>query len=365
VKRSRLSIPALDRLVASSVIALPRRTRGLSTPPAPLRAAGNAARVLARHTRLRAAAVVLVLILPLAFGGWRWLRWSSLVAVEHVQVSGVHGPDARAIEQALMAAGRRMTTLDVKRGALLAAVAPFHLVRSIAVSTSFPHGLRIRVVEQLPVATLAAQGTQTAVAANGAVLGPALVSASLPTIAGGFAPPTGAQVHDGSLRASLAILGAVPAPLAPFLARTFNGPRGITVVMRNGLQVYFGDASRAHAKWLALALVLGDSSSAHASAVDVRTPERPAAVLAEGAAPASAGAGETGPSAAAISSASIAASLAASAGFGSSAEAQTASAAKAAEASSPIHSEANGASGTEAGTAAPAQGASSGPVQGG
>jgi hypothetical protein len=41
--------------------------------------------------------------------------------------------------------------------------------------------------------------------------------------------------------------------------------------------VYFGDASRPHAKWLSLARVLADPSSAGASYVDVRLPERPAA----------------------------------------------------------------------------------------
>ena len=52
--------------------------------------------------------------------------------------------------------------------------------------------------------------------------------------------------------------------------------------MRNGLLVYFGDAARPHAKWLSLARVLADPSSAGASYVDVRVPERPAAGFAGG-----------------------------------------------------------------------------------
>ena len=47
--------------------------------------------------------------------------------------------------------------------------------------------------------------------------------------------------------------------------------------MRNGLLVYFGDATRPHAKWLSLARVLADPSSAGATYIDVRVPERPAA----------------------------------------------------------------------------------------
>ncbi len=47
--------------------------------------------------------------------------------------------------------------------------------------------------------------------------------------------------------------------------------------MRGGLLLYFGDATRPHAKWLSAARVLADPSSAGATYVDVRAPERPAA----------------------------------------------------------------------------------------
>jgi hypothetical protein len=378
MKRLRASLGVLDRLVASSALALPRpafhprsraararpgRARGEALRPWSILAllAGTCAGLLARHARARAAAIALLAASPLAFGGWLWLRSSSLVAVEHVGISGVHGPQALAIERALATAGRRMTTLRVNRGALLAAVAPFHLVRGISVSTSFPHGLSIRVVEALPVATLVVQGARTALAADGSVLGPALVSSRLPTVTASFQPPTGGQVHDASLRASLVVLAATPAPLKRFIVRAFSGPRGVTVAMRIGLQAYFGDAARPHAKWLALALVLADASSAHAWAVDLRVPERPAALLPAGASASLSAAGASGQTAGASSSESIAAALAASAGYGSSAEAQGASAAKAAEAaagaSTPSESHSETGSGTESGAGAtPAQG---------
>ena len=53
------------------------------------------------------------------------LKDSSLVSVRHVQVTGVHGPEAGAIRAALVAAARRMTTLDVRSGTLRSAVTPF------------------------------------------------------------------------------------------------------------------------------------------------------------------------------------------------------------------------------------------------
>jgi cell division protein FtsQ len=250
-----------------------------------LGAAGGVLALLARRRRLRIALVGVPITLVLLVGGWRLLRDSSLVSVRHVQVTGVHGPEAGAIRAALVAAARRMTTLDVRPGALRSAVTPFRVVREVRASASFPHGLHIRVTEQLPVAALTVGGMRTAVAADGVVLGPALLSGSLPTLAAAHEPAVGQRVSDPSLLAPLTVLGAAPAPLARVVSRVFSGPKGLTVAMRNGLLAYFGDATRPHAKWLSLARVLADSSSAGASYVDVRLPERPAAGFPAGVAP--------------------------------------------------------------------------------
>jgi cell division protein FtsQ len=221
----------------------------------------------------------------LLVGAWMLLRHSPLVSVQHVQVSGVHGPEAAAIEAALVAAARHMSTLDVRSGALRSAIAPFRVVREVHAVASFPHGLHIRVIEQLPVAALTVGGIRTAVAADGVVLGPALLSGSLPTLEGSHEPPMGQRVTDAGLLAPLTVLGAAPAPLAKLVVRVFSGPTGLTAAMRNGLLIYFGDATRPHAKWISLARVLADSSSAGASYVDVRLPERPAAGFPAGVSP--------------------------------------------------------------------------------
>jgi cell division protein FtsQ len=228
---------------------------------------------------------VCLVSLPVLVGGWRWLRHSSLVSVLNVRVTGVHGPDAQAIEAALSGAARHMSTLDVKLGALRAAVAPFAIVREVRAAASFPHGLTIHVTEQPPVAALIAGATKTAVAADGAVLGPALLSSALPTLAGSSVPATGAHVGDPGLLAALTVLGAAPEPFAKVVARVYTDSNGLTVAMRNGLLAYFGDATRPHAKWLSLARVLADRSSAGASYVDVRVPEHPAAGFPSGSPP--------------------------------------------------------------------------------
>jgi cell division protein FtsQ len=234
--------------------------------------------------RARTALVGMLVALPLLGAGWLWLRNSPLVAVEHVHVHGAHGTEAHAIDVALEEAATHMSTLNVNVGALRAAVAPFHVVRTLQVNASFPHTLSIRVIDQLPVAALVVNGVKTAVAADGAVLGMSLLKSSLPTVPGAPGEPlSGGRVHSAGALAALAVLGAVPPALAGWVTRVYSGREGLTVAMRNGLLIYFGDATRTHAKWLAALRVLANPSSAGAWYVDVRLPERPAAGLSGGA----------------------------------------------------------------------------------
>jgi cell division protein FtsQ len=256
------------------------------------RAASAAGQQLARGTsfvwarrRLRIAAIALALAVPLLAGGWLWLRNSSFVSVEHVRVSGLHGADARAIEAALANAARQMSTLDVQQGKLRAAVASYPVVGELRVHTSFPHGISIDVVEQPPVAMLSAGGVDAAVSASGVVLGTARASEALPALTSAVQLTPGEHVREPALVADLMVLGAAPVRLAKDVERAYSGPKGLTLAMRGGLLAYFGDASRPHAKWIALARVLADASSAGASYVDVRSPERPAAGFPAGVTP--------------------------------------------------------------------------------
>lgn len=349
--------------------AAPRATRGIDRAIAglwrPLSAAtglvGGCCSFVWRHRRLRIALLVLLIAAPLLSGGWLWLRHSSLVSIQKVRVSGAYGPQARAIDAALASAARRMSTLDVRTGALRAAVASYPVVRDVRAKPSFPHGLRIRVIEQPPVAALTVAGQRTAVAADGVVLGPALLSGSLPALTGSAAPAPGRRVHQAALLGALTVLGAAPAPLARAVTRAFSGPKGLTIVMRGGLLAYFGDATRPHAKWISLARVLADPSSAGASYVDVRLPERPAAGYASGVAPSSGAGAEEGASSSAQSGAessrALAEGLTAAVGGGSSSSSSTSEPASNEQpASSSGASGASGASGSEASETTPAPG---------
>lgn len=270
----RLGIGSLTRPPARKK-ARPTLVRGLSGGWALVRV----------HRRLRIAVLASMIALPLLGGGWLWLRHSSLVAVQHVRVSGVHGSEAQAIEAALTGAAKRMSTLDVSTTKLRAAVASYPVVGDVRVHASFPHGMSIEVIEQSPVATLTAGGVKTAVAADGVVLGEAHASSSLPTLTSQVQLAPGEHVRETALLAELTVLGAAPKALAKSAEHAYSGSKGLTLVMHGGLRVYFGDSSRPHAKWASLVRVLADAGSVGASYVDVRVPERPAAGFAAGVTP--------------------------------------------------------------------------------
>ena len=206
-----------------------------------------------------------------------WLRDSSLVAVHGVTVTGASGPSAGRIDAALEAAGHGMSTLHVDVGKLRAAVAEFPSVKDIKVSTSFPHGMRIQVIEEQAVAVLSAPGQRAAVAGDGTVLRDASVPGGLPTVPVG-ALPSGSRVTDTRTLAILAVLGAAPYQLLDHVQSVAdNAAHGVVVELRNGPSLFFGDPGVARAKWTAASDVLADPGSGGAGYIDVTDPRRPAA----------------------------------------------------------------------------------------
>lgn len=231
--------------------------------------------LLGRRAKLIVSALV---ILALLLGGaWFWFRDSSLVAVQKVTVTGESGPDAGAIALALRSAALSMTTLDVQTGRLYAAVSPYPVVRSLEVSTQFPHGMRIHVVERLPVALVILAGRRVAVAGDGSLLHdltpiPALPRIALPVV------PGGPRLSEPQSVAELAAASAAPTALRRRikLIRLVAGP-GLEATLRQGPAIYLGDATELRTKWAAATAVLADPGSVGAAYIDVSDPRRPAA----------------------------------------------------------------------------------------
>lgn len=233
--------------------------------------------VLLPRARPGPRALVVILVVLLAAGGmWLWLRNSSLVSVDRVTVTGVSGPEAGAIRAALVTAARGMTTLHVDEAQFRAALAPYPEVKSFKVSAELPHGLLIRVFEQLAVAQVALGDRMEAVSADGTLLGSAR-TAGLPRIVLSVAPG-GTRLNDPAALRAVEVLAAAPEALFRQVTQVRTEPgHGLVASLRNGPVIYLGDAGRLDAKWLAAAAVLAAPGAAGAAYIDVTDPGRPAA----------------------------------------------------------------------------------------
>jgi cell division protein FtsQ len=223
--------------------------------------------------RLVAAAIVLI---ALYAGYMLWFRNLSWFAIDDVTVQGAT-TNEREIKAAVERAAQDMTTLHLNDGQLRDAVARFPTVAAVGATTSFPHGLQVRIVERLPVALARVGGRQLAVSADGYLLaGASFDPKDLPRIEGAGAH--GARLTTDAA-AQAAILGAAPRPLRSRLSSSSwdEAHGGVVVQLEGAPELRFGDGSRAAEKWAAAAAVLSSPQRGSPSYLDVSVPERPVA----------------------------------------------------------------------------------------
>ncbi len=126
------------------------------------------------------------------------------------------------------------------------------------------------------VATVETGAGPAPVGPGGAILRwlPLPAGRSLPLLRAGAAR-SGPQL-TGTALAQARVLAAAPAALRPHLRQSSYGAYGVEVELRSGIELRFGEASRAAEKWRAAATVLADPAIATLGYVDLRSPRRPA-----------------------------------------------------------------------------------------
>ena len=204
------------------------------------------------------------------------LRSLPLFQVQRVTVTGLSGDAAPQIRSALELTARGMTTTDVSLARLRAAVAGYTLVSGLRVDSELPHGLRIRVIERRPFVRLDVDRVIVAVSRDDRVLAGLVPSRRLPLLRSMRAPVDG-TVSDPLTLEEIALLAAAPRPLLDHVYSVAVGSEGLTVQLRDGPAIYFGDDTLPHAKWESAAVVLANPTAHGASYIDVSLPSRPAA----------------------------------------------------------------------------------------
>lgn len=249
-----------------------------------LRAVPRLALRLPRRMRLFTA-VALAVAAATSFLYFGWFRDSSLVQVRDVSIVGLTGPDSARVRERLEDAGLDMTTLHVRVDDLRRAVASEPSIHSLTATPDFPHGLRIDVTENRPVATISIPGSgRVPIAGNGTLMPGDRNASSVPELRIQGAKRVS---RDGAVAARLAddrtaplvriAAAAPPALLQRAATIERRGGEGIVVVLRDGPRLMFGDAARVADKWRAAAGVLASRGSQGAAYVDLRLPDRPVA----------------------------------------------------------------------------------------
>ena len=126
-----------------------------------------------------------------------------------------------------------------------------------------------------PVAVIGSGEDAVAVTAGGAVVRwwPLEAEPQLPQLPP-VEPPQGGRLA-GPMLQQARVLGAAPAVLRPYLARSYYGESGVDVETTSGIELRFGDASSAEKKWKAAAAVLADPTIEALDYVDLHAPRRP------------------------------------------------------------------------------------------
>lgn len=125
-------------------------------------------------------------------------------------------------------------------------------------------------------ATIGTGSDAIAVASDGQILAwlPLPEDALLPYLPLSSVPKGGRLA--GPVLEQARVLGAAPATLRPYIESSYYGESGVDVKLRSGIELRFGDASQAAAKWKAAAAVLADPSITALDYVDLSAPRRPA-----------------------------------------------------------------------------------------
>ncbi len=148
------------------------------------------------------------------------------------------------------------------------ALAWFLLVRATTVEP------RVTVVQ--PTSVIGSGEDAIGVSGSGALLAwqPAPDDGTLPLLP--LAEPPKQGVLAGPVLLQARVLGAAPRPLLACVERSYFGESGVSVELDSGIDLHFGDASRAPQKWAAAVTVLADPSITALDYVDLHSPGRPA-----------------------------------------------------------------------------------------
>ena len=250
-------------------------TRGGAAPdaPAPMDPRLAARRVEVARDRGRrrlhrlTALVVVTLLVLAALGATR----SSLLDVDSVRIVGAdHSDLAQVRERTGIATGRAMTSVDPAAAATRIESLPW--VADAQVAKHWPSTVTVTVTERVAVARAGSGPGSVLVDRAGRILGPA-------TAADRSLPEAGPDPIEGpgsflpaARRPLVRLLAGLPADLRQQVRRGVLGADGYGLVLRDGIRVTLGDATRMRAKSANVLVLLARADRATIASIDITIP---------------------------------------------------------------------------------------------
>ena len=218
-----------------------------------------------RAQRVGALRPVLIVagLLAVALGaGWA-LLYAHWLALQNVDVRGVHLLTSRQVERAAaLPSGESLVRLDL--GAAGEQVEQIPAVHAVTVSRSWPHSVVITVTERTPVAFVEEAGEVRAVDATGAEFKLKGAYHGLPSLL--VAP------RSGALEDAAHVVGSLPAGISKRVtAVRADSIDSIRLSLRDGDEVMWGSAADSARKAKVLTVLLRQQASRY----DVSVPDQP------------------------------------------------------------------------------------------
>jgi cell division protein FtsQ len=225
-----------------------------------------------RDRRRRWVRRVLVLLVAGSLGLGVWaVGWSTVLGVRQVSVTGEHRASAQQITQAAKVPMNH-PLLRVDLQGIAHRVAQVPTIAHVSVTRRWPHGIRISVVERVPVAVVRRGGDRRLIDATGVDFAPAPDQTTYP-----FLDLDVASASREDVRAGLAVLHSLPTSVARQLSSlVVIEATDVRLHLDDDSIVYWGSAANAQAKGVVLAALR--LANPGAKTFDVSAPNAPAVI---------------------------------------------------------------------------------------
>ncbi len=225
------------------------------------------ARDVGRRRRYRILALLAITVLVV---GGIVLARSAVFDVDQVRVVGLTRSDTRLVAETTgIPTGRAMVSVDPGPAEKRLEQLPW--VANAVVTRQWPGTVEVRLTERRPVAIAGDGPGAVLVDRDGRILGPAAGTDGLPVAGPDPVEGPGTFLPAGRRRV-VRLLAELPASLRTETARGTIGPKGLGLVLSDGIAVHLGDATRLRAKAEAVAVLLDQAGRATIATIDVSVP---------------------------------------------------------------------------------------------